>query len=156
MQGSHARPGRGKLTGVDAALTTLRPQLEGAFACAQDKVRTTIERYPDYFPMYTTGGKWDRTGEQWTDWCGGFFAGMMWLFSERTGDAMWREHAEHYSRRLEPRQHDRNVHDLGFIFMNTFDRWHALTGDRAPRDVLIQAGRTLALRRQKGNYPIVA
>jgi unsaturated chondroitin disaccharide hydrolase len=102
--------------------------------------------------MYTTGGKWDRSGELWTDWCGGFFAGMMWLFHERTGDPWWREQAEHYSKLLEPRQHDRNVHDLGFIFLNTYSRWYALTDDAALRDILIQAGRTLAMRMQKGDY----
>lgn len=134
------------------SLKEIVPQLEPAFDCEQAKVRGTIERYPDYFPMYTTGGKWDRSGALWTDWCGGFFAGMMWRFHERTGDAWWRERAEHYSKLLEHRQHDRNVHDLGFLFMNTYARWHELTGDAALRDVLIRAGRTLAMRMQKGHY----
>ena len=137
---------------MQATLVDMQPQLETALDCAQERVRTTIERYPDTFPMYTTGGRWDRSGELWTDWCGGFFAGMMWLFFEQTGDAWWRQQAEHYSRLLEPRKNDRNVHDLGFIFMNTYARWHALTGEPAQRDVLIQSGRTLALRMQKGNY----
>jgi unsaturated chondroitin disaccharide hydrolase len=44
------------------------------------------------------------------------------------------------------------VHDLGFIFFSTYLRWYRLTGDAALRDVLIEAGRTLALRRQKGGY----
>ncbi len=137
---------------MSTTLQTLRPKLEAGLACAQDKVRATMERYPDYFPMYTTGGKWDRSGELWTDWCGGFFAGMMWLFSERTQDPWWRRQAEHYSKLLEHRKDDRNVHDLGFIFLNAYARWHALTGEAALRDVLIQAGRTLALRMQKGGY----
>ena len=60
------------------------------------------------------------------EWTGGFFAGMMWQFHRRTGDPKWRERAEHYSRLLEHRQHDRNVHDLGFIFLNTYLPRHEL------------------------------
>jgi unsaturated chondroitin disaccharide hydrolase len=124
-----------------------------ALAFAEKQVAATIERTPDYFPIYTTGGKWHHAGELWTDWTGGFFAGLMWQFFERTGKPEWRERAEHYSRLLEPRQHDRSVHDLGFIFLNTYRPWFELTGDARLRDVLIQAGRTLAMRfQEKGQY----
>lgn len=120
---------------------------------AQHQVAATIERTPDYFPIYTTGGKWDRGGELWTDWTGGFFAGLMWKFYAWTGDESWRKQAERYSRLLEHRQHDRDVHDLGFIFLNTYLPWYRLTGERRLHDVLIQAGRTLALRfRERGQY----
>ena len=107
----------------------LEPRLERAFDFAARQVRATVERYPDYFPIYTAGGRWFHSGELWTDWCGGFHAGMMWLIAERTGDAWWRQTAEHYSRLLEHRQHDRNVHDLGFIFLNTYLPWYRGSGD---------------------------
>jgi unsaturated chondroitin disaccharide hydrolase len=120
---------------------------------AQRQVAATIERTPDYFPIYTTGGRWYHHGELWTDWTGGFFAGLMWQFVKRGGDTAWRARAEHYSRLLEHRQHDRSVHDLGFIFLNTYRPWYELTGDRRLHEVLIQAGRTLAMRfREKGQY----
>ncbi len=120
---------------------------------AQRQVAATIERSPDYFPIYTTGGTWDRQGELWTDWTGGFFAGMMWKFHQRTGDEAWRRRAERYSRLLEHRQHDRNVHDLGFIFLNTYRPWYELTQDESLRAVLLQAGRTLAMRfMEPGQY----
>jgi unsaturated chondroitin disaccharide hydrolase len=120
---------------------------------AQRQVAATVERTPDYFPIYTTGGKWFHGGELWTDWTGGFFAGMMWKFFERGGDEAWRRHAEHYSRLLEHRQHDRNVHDLGFIFLNTYLPWYELTGDESLHQVLLTAGRTLARRfMEKGQY----
>ena len=124
----------------------LTPRLERAFDFAAGQVRATIERYPDFFPIYTEDGRWKHRGELWTDWCGGFHAGMMWLIAGRTGDPWWRRMAEHYSRLLEPRQHDREVHDLGFIFLNTYLPWYRLTGDEHLREVLITAGRTLALR----------
>lgn len=124
-----------------------------AIEFAQRQVAATIERTPDYFPIYTTGGRWRHRGELWTDWTGGFFAGLMWQFFAVGGDPAWRARAEHYSRLLEHRQHDRNVHDLGFIFLNTYRPWHQLTGDQRLHQVLIQAGRTLAMRfMERGQY----
>jgi unsaturated chondroitin disaccharide hydrolase len=124
-----------------------------ALEFAERQVAATIDRHPDYFPIYTTGGKWFHEGELWTDWTGGFFAGMMWRFHQRTGDAAWRERAEHYSRLLESRQHDRDVHDLGFIFLSTYLPWYKISGEQHQHDVLIQAGRTLAMRfKERGQY----
>ena len=125
---------------------TLKPRLEQAFDFAAKQVRATVERTPNYFPAYTVQGKWKHGGELWTDWCAGFHAGMMWLVAERTSDPWWRSTAEHYSRLLEYKQHDRDVHDLGFIFLNTYLPWYNLTGDDHLHQVLITAGRTLAKR----------
>jgi hypothetical protein len=134
-------------------MAELRPRLERAFDFAANQVRATIERDPDFFPIYTTNGRWKHSGESWTEWCAGFHAGMMWIFAEGTGDLWWRGQAERYSKLLEQRQHDRNVHDLGFIFLNTYLPWYRATGDDRLRQVLIAAGRTLALRfNQPGQY----
>ena len=102
-----------------------------ALEFAEKQVLALAEKHPDFFPIYTVGGKWHHGGELWTDWTGGFLAGMMWQFQHRTGSAQWRHRAEHYSKLLEHRQHDRNVHDLGFIFLNTYLPWYQLTGDNA-------------------------
>jgi len=135
----------------DSANLTAR--LQGGLAFAANQVRGTIERYPDFYPMYTRGGRWKHEGEAWTHWCDGFLPGILWLLHRHTGDGWFRQQAERYSRPLEPRQHDRKVHDLGFIFMSTYHHWHRLTRDPALRDVLIQAGRTMGLRFQKpGTY----
>lgn len=124
-----------------------------ALEFAEQQVAALIEKHPDFFPIYTVDGRWHHGGELWTDWTGGFLAGMMWQFHRRTSSAVWRERAEHYSKLLEHRQHDRNVHDLGFIFLNTYLPWYELTGDKHLHDVLIQAGRTLAMRfQEKGQY----
>jgi unsaturated chondroitin disaccharide hydrolase len=128
-------------------------RLERAFDFAIGQVDATIERDPDFFPTYTLRGRWKHTQENWTDWCGGFHAGMMWLIAERTGAEAWFRRAEHYSRLLEPRQYDRQVHDLGFIFLNTYLPWFRLSGDACVERVLITAGKTLALRfNPKGRY----
>src|SRR5262245_23453020 len=117
-----------------------------ALQFAEQQVRSIVERHPDFFPMYTVGGKWRHTGEKWTQWTDGFLGGMMWQFLLRTKDGWWRAKAEHYSRLLEHRQYDRDVHDLGFLFLSTYLPWYELTGDAQLHAVLLQAGRTLAMR----------
>ncbi len=112
-----------------------------------------VERDPGFFPIYTRNGRWRHDGEGWTDWCAGFHAGMMWLLAGRSGELEWRHRAENYTRLLEHKQYDRDVHDLGFIFLNTYLPWYRATGDARLREVLITAGRTLALRfNEKGRY----
>jgi unsaturated chondroitin disaccharide hydrolase len=132
---------------------SLLPRLERAREFAALQVGSIIKRDPGFFPIYTRNGRWRHDGEGWTDWCAGFHAGMMWLLSGRSSDQEWRRHAEKYSRLLEPKQYDRNVHDLGFIFLNTYLPWFRATGEPYLREVLITAGRTLALRfNEAGRY----
>lgn len=131
---------------------SLLPTIQSAIDFAGEQAQRIIKQYPGYVPMYTVGGKWNREGERWTHWCEGFFPGILWLLHKHTGEPRWRIEAERYSKPLEPRRHDRMVHDLGFLFFSTYLRWYRLTGDPALRDVIIEAGRTLALRRQKGGY----
>jgi unsaturated chondroitin disaccharide hydrolase len=85
---------------------------------------------------------------------------MMWLFRRHNAEhglasdaKFWLEQATRYTKPLEPRKHDHDVHDLGFIFMNTYHRWYQLTGDKGSNEVVIQAGKTLALRyKEQGQY----
>jgi unsaturated chondroitin disaccharide hydrolase len=120
---------------------------------AGKQLRGLIENHPDAFPMYTENGKWKVGGESWTNWCEGFLGGQLWLLFEHTGEPYWRERAEHYSRLIEPRKTDRTVHDLGFLFWSTYQRWYALSQDPALKAVVIEAGKTMGLRfKEKGQY----
>ena len=131
---------------------TLLPTLRGAMDYVASQADRLVRQYPGYAPTYTVGGKWCREGEVWTHWCEGFFPGILWLLNHYTGEPRWAHAARELSRPLVPRQYDRTVHDLGFLFFSTYLREYHRTGDRRCRDVLIQAGRTLALRRQVGGY----
>ena len=117
-----------------------------AIDVAQQKVDALVTRDPDFFPLYTEGGRWRHGKEAWTNWCEGFLGGQMWIFAERTGSTEWRERAERYSLALKGRELDREVHDLGFTFWPTWRRWHELTGRDDLDDGVVQAGRTMALR----------
>ncbi|MBV8416219.1 MAG: glycoside hydrolase family 88 protein [Verrucomicrobia bacterium] len=128
-------------------------RIRAAFAFAGSQLRRLVTEHPDYFPLYTENGKWKHESEAWTNWCEGFLGGMLWILYRQTGDAWWREQAEHYSRLIEHRKTDRNVHDLGFLFLPTWKAWYELTQDSAKNQVVIDAGKTLALRFQpKGGY----
>lgn len=123
------------------------------FAFAQTQLRQLITVHPDSFPLFTTVGRWQHKGERWTNWCEGFVGGQLWILARRTGDPWWRERAEHYARLIEHRKHDRDVHDLGFLFWSTWKRWYDLTGDPAIDAVVIEAGRTMGLRfNRQGRY----
>jgi unsaturated chondroitin disaccharide hydrolase len=89
----------------------LLPKCESAFDFAEEQLCSLIENHPDQFPIYTTSGKWDFSGETWTNWCEGFLGGQLWLIYERNRDPWWRSMAEHYSKLIEYRKTDREVHD---------------------------------------------
>jgi unsaturated chondroitin disaccharide hydrolase len=131
---------------------SLKHQVEHAFSFAQQQVRALVERDPDFYPLYTDKGKWRHSKPAWTHWCDGFLPGMMWIFHQETGDSRWRELAEKYSKTLEQRKDDREVHDLGFIFYHgTYKRWYEATvrdgsPDQSLKDVVTHAGKTLSLR----------
>lgn len=131
----------------------LLPKCRTAVAFAAGQLKNLVTNHPDYFPLYTAGGKWMHGRESWTNWCEGFLGGQLWLVYEHTQDPWFRAQAEHYSRLIEPRKMDTAVHDLGFLFWSTWKRWYDLTGDPAVNEVVVQAGRTLALRfKEKGGY----
>jgi unsaturated chondroitin disaccharide hydrolase len=128
-----------------------RRLFEDALGFGQSQVKRLIEAHPDFYPMYTEGGKWEHEKPAWTHWCDGFLPGMMWIFYRYLGpdkpdSKFWMEQAIRYSKPLEDRKMDRDVHDLGFIFLSTYYRWYQVTRDPALREVVLQAGKTLALR----------
>jgi unsaturated chondroitin disaccharide hydrolase len=128
-----------------------RKLFEDALDFGQNQVKRLVEAHPDFYPMYTEGGKWQHEKPAWTHWCDGFLPGMMWIFYRHLGAEMpeskfWMEQAIRYSKPLEHRKMDRDVHDLGFIFLSTYHRWHQVTKDPALREVVLEAGKTLALR----------
>ncbi len=143
---------------IDFQTSTEHDALANAWEYSKQQLRRLIQTYPDFYPMYTMGGKWKHSGEAWTHWCDGFLPGMLWIVCAREMAAgrdagWWREQAIRYSKPLEPRKLDRDVHDLGFIFMSTYWRWFQLTKDPSLKAVLVEAGHTMSLRfREKGQY----
>ncbi len=133
--------------------SALRRRLERAFEFGVGQLAAMLPKWPVDVPapVHTERGVWTRPGWMWTDWCPGFYAGLMWLAHERTGEARWRRSAEDCTRRLAPRRFDRDVHDLGFIFLSSAGRWHALLEEGDPvrqwlADLLVTAGTVQSFR----------
>jgi unsaturated chondroitin disaccharide hydrolase len=127
-----------------------RKLFENAMSFAQQQVKHLIEKHPDFYPMYTEGGSWNHDGPIFTHWCDGFLPGMMWLFlkhgggSDKTEARYWMEQAVRYSKPLEARIAEGDVHELGFIFFSAFYRWYRLTRDNSIHELVLEAGRKLA------------
>jgi unsaturated chondroitin disaccharide hydrolase len=133
-------------------------QFAQAFAFAQKQVRKLAEKHPQMYPLCTENGLWISDSPAWTHWCDGFLPGLMWIFAKRSDPSstereFWMDLAIRYTTPLEPRKHDRDSTDLGFLFFSSYYRWWKLTGDTANRDVLVEAGKSLASRfKEKGQY----
>jgi len=140
----------------------LVPQIQAAMGLAQRRVRNLIESYPGLYPLFTLEGHWRHNKAHWTNWCDGFLPGLMWLFLESglaDDPAYWRAKAEQYSKGLDARKNDRDVHTLGFIFYHgSHKRWYEATvldgqADTGPRDVSIHAAKVLSQRfNESGKY----
>lgn len=144
---------------IQFELETDRSLFEETFRFAQSQVRGLIERDPGYYPIHTDHGRWRHDKPVWTThWCDGFLPGMMWIFHRRLGPGnaegdWWLEQAIRYSKPLEPRKFDHDVHDHGFVFLPTYYRWHKVTRQPELSDVLVRAGQTLAERfNHKGQF----
>lgn len=131
----------------------LERSLSRTVELAADKLERTCETWPVGLaaPVYTVDGKWYRAESLWTDWTPGFLAGQLWILAGLLGDARWRSRAEEYSTALRPRRFDRDVHDLGFIFLSSYGRWwEALAADDPLRgrveDTLVTAATVQSFR----------
>ncbi len=134
-------------------MTTHPPDYQRAVNIASRKLLHLVSTYPDLTPSFTERGKWRLQEAGWTNWCEGFLGGALWLAYLLTDDPRFREDAKHYSRLIEGRKTDRSVHDLGFLFLPTWGRWYWLENPPEARQVLIEAGKTLAERFQpSGGY----
>jgi unsaturated chondroitin disaccharide hydrolase len=128
--------------------------IEEAFDFAQQQVRALITQRPGQTPTYTEQGRWVVSSDPWApSWSAGFLAGLVWMIADRTQDPWWLDRARTYSRIVEPRKSDTGTHDIGFLMEPSWGRWYDLTGDPEARDVVIEAGRTMAGRfKEAGGY----
>jgi chondroitin AC lyase len=80
------------------------------------------------------------------DWTPGFFPGSLWYAWEQTKDPQWRRQAAAWTEKLEPLKDFTEHHDLGFMVYCSYGNGYRLTGNKAYRNILIQAARSLSTR----------
>jgi unsaturated chondroitin disaccharide hydrolase len=137
-----------------------RELFEQAFEFARLQLHNLIGDHPRsgmeqtfIAPIHTRVGRWVYEPDPWTSWCDGFLGGQLWLISQHFHDPWFHQKAIDHTRRLEDRQSDTSVHDLGFIFMPTYLKWAEEEPNEPQNQVLIKASRTLARRFQEnGGY----
>lgn len=114
---------------------------------------TSAKQYEWMLAHLPADGKLPRTFEHGKlttiptrDWTSGFFPGALWYLFEATGDAKWRAAAERFTALIEPEQHNKRTHDVGFILYCSFGNGLRLTGNPAYRPVLLNGARSLITR----------
>jgi unsaturated chondroitin disaccharide hydrolase len=112
---------------------------EGQLAATVGSINNT--QYPIYTQSYIN---WNVSTN--LHWASGFFPGCLWLVYEYGGDPNFLNWAESWMTGLEIRKNDTSTHDLGFIINNTFGNAYRLTGNTDYRDIVLQAGQSLATR----------
>ncbi|PRY55415.1 glycosyl hydrolase family 88 [Arcticibacter pallidicorallinus] len=103
------------------------------------------------------------------DWTSGFFPGVLWYLYDYTKDPKWLAEAKSFTAKLEKEQYNTGTHDLGFMIYCSFGNGYRLTGDKAYKDVIVQAAKSLSTRfnpktgvirswdhnRDKWEYPVI-
>lgn len=79
------------------------------------------------------------------DWTSGFYPGTMWYMYELTGDSTWRTYARKYTQAIDSVKYLTWHHDVGFMIQCSFGNGYRL-GEKAYRDVIIQAAQSLSTR----------
>ncbi|WP_300600756.1 glycoside hydrolase family 88 protein [Niabella sp.] len=100
---------------------------------------------PDKLPRYVLpDGTLVTSDSHW--WCSGFFSGVLWQLYEDTGDALLKEYAENYTKRIEKEQYSLDTHDLGFMMYCSYGQAFRITGEAYYKKVLLQSAKSLATR----------
>ena len=106
-------------------------------------LRSTIQTVGDRFPEATENGVWNTNAGGWT---GGYFAGMLWMMFEATGDSAWLAPAGHYTWLLEGNKTDVDNIDVGILFYPSFVKGYQVTGEERYRQVGLTGARTMMRR----------
>lgn len=80
------------------------------------------------------------------DWRSGFFAGTLWQLYQYSHQQRWQKVAADYTWLLKDIKDYRGTHDLGFMINNSFGKGWETTGEKAYRDVVIDAAKSLVTR----------
>jgi len=106
-------------------------------------LKETIQVVGDSFPVATEQGEWNKDAGGWT---GGYFAGMLWMMYQATGDSYWLNHAQRYTELLEHNKDDVNNIDVGILFWPSFDLGYTVTGMEKYRETGLEGARTMMKR----------
>tara|TARA_R110002049_G_scaffold30489_1_gene104396 strand:- start:5333 stop:6577 length:1245 start_codon:yes stop_codon:yes gene_type:complete len=99
----------------------------------------------DSFPRNISKDKkdWNLVGV--TDWCSGFWPGILWYAYEQTNDEALKSQAERFTKPLKNIAYrPAYTHDIGFMMFCSYGNGYRLTGNEDYKKVLLAAADTLA------------
>ena len=104
-----------------AAHADLQQSVASAWAVAETRSAVTVENLgsSSRWPTIGSGSQWSsvtNTG----DWRAGFWPGVLWFVSQRTGEAGWLQNARDWSQPLATSSN--NNHDIGFIVIGSMGK----------------------------------
>ncbi|MEO0899993.1 MAG: glycoside hydrolase family 88 protein [Bacteroidota bacterium] len=79
-------------------------------------------------------------------WTSGFYPGELWLLYSVSQDLRFKEAAMEWTQFIEKEKFDTHTHDLGFKVYNSFGHAYKNTQEKAFKDVILQASKTLVRR----------
>lgn len=124
-------------------------QIDNIINLAKAKLTTSAKQLDPangYPRIGLTNGEWQTTKAE--NWTSGFFGGSLWYLYEAIPDPEIKALAEKWTVGLSEQKnnvlHPGIGHDIGFIIYNTFGHRYRLTGNKAYKEVILQASNSLA------------
>lgn len=118
--------------------------LTEALGLVQQQLARLCEIAGDGFPSHTEQGIWKMRGAD--DWVSGYFPGMLWKIYGETKDPVWMARARKWTEPIGRFRHDQGPLNFGVMFEPTFVAAWRLAGDRASREVALEAAASMAKR----------
>lgn len=81
-----------------------------------------------------------------TDWCSGFYPGVLWYAWEMYGDSVYLLAAKEPTEILEKEKNNATTHDMGFKMYCSYGNGYRLTKDETYHDILVESAYTLTTR----------
>lgn len=81
-----------------------------------------------------------------SDWCSGFFPGVLWYMYEYSHDNFWKVKAKEYTEKLAGQRFNKGTHDLGFMIYCSYGNGYRLSPSEEYKTVLLDAAESLSSR----------
>ncbi len=120
---------------------------ERAVAFIIRKIDESLDTFTDFFPDYGRGQRYGQIDN--VLWTSSFWTGMLWLAYEMTGEAKYRQVAQHHTLSFKKRIDERikvDNHDLGFLYSLSCVADYKMTGNTEARDIAQKAADYLITR----------
>ena len=95
-------------------------------------------------PLTVRDGKVVMTSSR--EWTSGFYPGVLWYLYENSGNGELLKAAEEMTARMAEEQYNTKSHDVGFMINCSYGNGYRITGREDYRQVLVNAGNSLATR----------